>query len=83
MTSFLKILLLKEVCYKLQEYIQHIQPNSKVFIALDGVAPVAKLEQQRNRRYKSTMEKKIMKAIDSNTKVSHGVLRLLHLERIL
>ena len=62
--EFFENTLIQEVCYKLEEYIKHIQPNNRVFIALDGVAPVAKLEQQRNRRYKSTMEKKIMKFID-------------------
>ena len=30
-----------------------------MFIAFDGVAPVAKLEQQRNRRYKSWFEKQL------------------------
>jgi 5'-3' exonuclease len=62
--EFFENTLIQQVCYKLEEYIKHIQPNNRVFIALDGVAPVAKLEQQRNRRYKSTMEKKIMKFID-------------------
>lgn len=57
--------LIESVCDKLHQYIQHIKPINCVFIAFDGVAPVAKLEQQRNRRYKSTMEKKIMKSIDS------------------
>ena len=41
------------VCRKILYYIDLIQPLKKVFIAFDGVAPVAKLEQQRNRRYKS------------------------------
>ena len=41
------------VCDKLLYYISLINPSYKVFIAFDGVAPVAKLEQQRNRRYKS------------------------------
>ena len=30
-----------------------IKPTTIMYIAFDGVAPVAKLEQQRNRRYKS------------------------------
>jgi 5'-3' exonuclease len=45
--------LIKWVCDKINYYISLISPTQKVFIAFDGVAPVAKLEQQRNRRYKS------------------------------
>jgi 5'-3' exonuclease len=45
--------LLQNVCKKIDEYIQIIKPTKRVFIAFDGVAPIAKLEQQRTRRYKS------------------------------
>ena len=41
------------VCEKIFYYIKLIDPIEKVLIAFDGVAPVAKLEQQRNRRYKT------------------------------
>ena len=54
------------VCLKIDEYIQNIQPNNTIFIAFDGVAPVAKMEQQRNRRYKSYFEKKIKHEILDN-----------------
>jgi 5'-3' exoribonuclease 1 len=50
--------IMKEVVNKLKEYINKIQPK-KVLIAFDGVAPVAKLRQQRNRRYRSQIEKKL------------------------
>jgi len=46
-------LLIKSVCDKLIYYINLLKPNKKVFIAFDGVAPVAKLDQQRKRRYLS------------------------------
>uniref|UniRef100_A0A6C0C606 Xrn1 N-terminal domain-containing protein n=1 Tax=viral metagenome TaxID=1070528 RepID=A0A6C0C606_9ZZZZ len=46
-------MLIEAVCNKIDEYIEIIKPTNRVYIAFDGVAPVAKLEQQRNRRYKS------------------------------
>jgi 5'-3' exonuclease len=45
--------LIEFVCDKLIYYINLLKPNKKVFIAFDGVAPVAKLMQQRKRRYLS------------------------------
>lgn len=53
-------LLIKSVCDKLIQYINLLKPNKKVFIAFDGVAPVAKLDQQRKRRYLSWFQTKIM-----------------------
>jgi 5'-3' exoribonuclease 2 len=41
------------VCRKIDEYIAMFRPTNKILIAFDGVAPVAKLNQQRERRYKS------------------------------
>ena len=45
--------ILNQVCISISKYISSIKPSEKVIIAFDGVAPIAKLEQQRNRRYKS------------------------------
>jgi 5'-3' exonuclease len=56
------------VINKIDEYISVIQPDTNVFIAFDGVAPVAKLEQQRIRRYKSQYQNRIMKSIYKNLK---------------
>ena len=41
------------VITKIKYYIEIIKPINVIYIAFDGVAPVAKLEQQRNRRYKT------------------------------
>lgn len=42
--------IIKMVCEKINHYIILLKPDLNVYIAFDGVAPVAKLEQQRSRR---------------------------------
>ena len=44
--------LITNVCNKIDQYINIIKPSNNIYIAFDGVAPIAKLEQQRNRRFK-------------------------------
>lgn len=51
--------LIKAVCDKIEFYIRKISPTQRVFIAFDGVAPMAKLNQQRTRRYKSWYQAEI------------------------
>jgi 5'-3' exonuclease len=38
---------------KIMDYILFIKPTNRVYIAFDGVAPFAKMNQQKTRRYKS------------------------------
>jgi 5'-3' exonuclease len=45
--------LLQRICDSIDACIAVLRPTNSVFIAFDGVAPVAKLNQQRERRYKS------------------------------
>lgn len=49
--------LIETVCQQIESYIKKINPSISAFIAFDGVAPVAKLHQQKTRRYKSSFEK--------------------------
>jgi 5'-3' exoribonuclease 1 len=52
--------IIKGVCEKIHNYINIISPKQRVFIAFDGVAPVAKLDQQRTRRYKGDFQNKLV-----------------------
>jgi len=47
----------------IQGDISLLNPDSNVYIAFDGVAPTAKLEQQRQRRYKSRVQADLAKAV--------------------
>ena len=48
---------------KIHEYIALVAPRKTVYIAFDGVAPAAKIEQQRTRRYKSWYQAEVSKHI--------------------
>ena len=48
-----EIKLINAVISKIEDYIKIIKPSNTIFIAFDGVAPLAKMNQQRTRRYKS------------------------------
>jgi len=63
LTETIAISIIKSVICKIEEYINIIKPSKTVIIAFDGVAPVAKLEQQRARRYKSWYQNEISRII--------------------
>jgi len=47
------------VVIRIREYINTISPTTVVYIAFDGVAPLAKMDQQRSRRYKTAFMSEI------------------------
>ena len=53
--------IIKYVCDKIAFHIKTLKPSNNVFIAFDGVAPIAKMNQQRNRRYLSWYQNKIIR----------------------
>jgi 5'-3' exonuclease len=55
------------VILKIEEYIKLVNPSETIYIAFDGVAPVAKLNQQRCRRYKSHYQNQMKKSIYKNS----------------
>ena len=67
--------LISWICNKLVYYINLIEPTQKVLIAFDGVAPVAKLEQQRNRRYKTWYVNNKIQELKSDNKVDDTILK--------
>jgi len=57
--------IINKVCANIREYINYIKPSKTLYISFDGVAPLAKMEQQRTRRHRtkflSSLEKKDIK----------------------
>ena len=54
--------LVKEVVESIKDYLRFVSPTKTAYIAFDGVPPLAKMEQQRTRRYKT----QYMKELDRN-----------------
>jgi 5'-3' exonuclease len=49
--------MIKNVLEYLNKLIDYVDPKKGVYLAIDGVAPVAKIKQQRSRRFKSVADK--------------------------
>jgi 5'-3' exoribonuclease 1 len=85
------IAIIRQVISKIEYYISIIEPSETVIIAFDGVAPVAKLEQQRGRRYKSwyqtTMSNNIFKKQENSdawntTSITPGTIFMSELNKM-
>lgn len=56
-------------CIEYLKYIiEYVDPKKEIYIAIDGVAPVAKIKQQRQRRFKSVNDKNLF----DNIKKKHN-----------
>jgi 5'-3' exonuclease len=55
----LQIIMHKAIISKIEELIEYVKPTKGVYIAIDGVAPAAKMRQQRYRRFHSVSEKNL------------------------
>lgn len=64
-TFELEKLMIKTCIRDLDNLIKLVNPQKKLFIAVDGTAPVAKISQQRKRRYKSYSEMQMKNQIKS------------------
>ena len=66
--------MIKEVINYIDKIINLINPKELVYLAIDGVAPMAKMKHQRIRRYKSIKEQEIKENIAKKHNVSYTKL---------
>ena len=59
-----------ETAKRIDEYIKYIKPTDIVYVSFDGVAPLAKMEQQRKRRYKTKFMEKVKLAENKSASIS-------------
>jgi len=59
--------ILEKTSDKIAYYIEQLKPQSTIYIAFDGVAPFAKIEQQKTRRYRSWYESSIISRFEQST----------------
>ena len=52
--------LIKNICLQIDVYIKEVNPKKLVYISFDGIAPVAKLKQQKERRFKSKIIEELL-----------------------
>lgn len=86
----LEKLMLDQVIKYIDHIIKFVNPKKAIYIAVDGVAPVAKIKQQRSRRFKSikdktlfdNIKKKHNRPIDNhwnNSSITPGSLFIQHI----
>lgn len=60
--------LIKEVCNYLEYLCNYVNPSELLYISVDGIAPMAKIAQQRKRRYFNDWKKKqVLEKLDVNS----------------
>jgi len=90
----LEKLMMERIIKYIDYIIKYVNPTELIYIAVDGVAPVAKINQQRKRRYKSVIDNKFNKELNekynilkndvwSNIVITPGTDFMIKLDKLL
>jgi len=69
-TIKLEELMIKRILKYIQYIIDFVNPSDLIYIAVDGVAPIAKINQQRKRRYKSVIDMQYTNKMNEKYKIN-------------
>jgi len=77
--------IIENVIVKIETIIKTINPSETIYIAFDGVPPFAKINQQKNRRYKSAYQSNLFKneVVWDSCAITPGTLFMEHLNNAL
>ena len=77
--------IIENVIVKIETIIKTINPSETIYIAFDGVPPFAKINQQKNRRYKSAYQSNLFKneVLWDSCAITPGTLFMEHLNNAL
>ena len=64
----LEELMIDRIIKYINYIITFVNPSDNIYIAVDGVAPIAKINQQRKRRYKSVIDKEYNEMLNEKYK---------------
>jgi len=73
--------LIQRTIHKIVEYIEVISPSKCAYITFDGVAPFAKMDQQRIRRYKTQFTNQSTTPLWNTTAITPGTLFMINLSK--
>jgi 5'-3' exonuclease len=68
----LELRMIKNILDYIDLLIQLVKPTKLIYIAVDGVAPIAKIDQQRKRRYKSFYDNKFRNELMDKYQIPHN-----------
>lgn len=80
--SKIEELILNKVVENIKDYIRFISPKNTIYITFDGVAPFAKMAQQKTRRYKSVFSETTSK-LWNTTSITPGTMFMNSLSHII